>query len=155
MEREWLIMGNVKVLIQKWVAVITMIVIFLGQYAITGYLATSYAIDLLATQSNNVQFRAYFKNGEEELTEIERSIDSHDLKLKIDVAVKTEGYFNGQISFQNAGFKLTEATANNYIREIFTDISEWDPEVKHVNEEEIKKFEKKEERKYRYNQRKK
>lgn len=118
MEREWLIMGNVKVLIQKWVAVITMIVIFLGQYAITGYLATSYAIDLLATQSNNVQFRAYFKNGEEELTEIERSIDSHDLKLKIDVAVKTEGYFNGQISFQNAGFKLTEATANNYIREI-------------------------------------
>ena len=111
-------MGNVKVLIQKWLAVITMLVIILGQYAITGYLATSYAIDLLATQSNNVQFRAYFKNGEEELTEIESSIDSNNLKLKIDVAVKTEGYFNGKISFQNAGFKLTEAVTNNYIREV-------------------------------------
>ena len=44
---------------------------------------------------------------------------------------------------------------NNYIREIFTDTSEWDPEVKHLNEDEIKKFEKNEERKYRYAQRKK
>ena len=43
---------------------------------------------------------------------------------------------------------------NNYIREIFTENSEWDPEVKHINEEEIKKFEKKEERKNRYAQRK-
>ena len=32
---------------------------------------------------------------------------------------------------------------NNYIREIFTENSEWDPEVKLINDEEIKKFEKK------------
>ena len=33
--------------------------------------------------------------------------------------------------------------SNNYIREIFTENSEWDPEVKLINDEEIKKFEKK------------
>ena len=74
-------MGNVKVFIQKWVAISILLVIILGQYAITGYLATSYAIDLLATQSENVQFRAYFKNGEEEITEVQSSIDAKNLKL--------------------------------------------------------------------------
>jgi len=111
-------MGNVKVFIQNWVAIMIILVILLGQYAITGFLATSYAIDLLATQSDNVQFRAYFKNGEEELTDIEKSIDAKDIKLKIDVAVKNEGYFNGKISLQDAGFKLGQATANDYIKEI-------------------------------------
>ena len=111
-------MGNVKVFIQKWVAIMIILVILLGQYAITGFLATSYAIDLLTTQSDNVQFRAYFKNGEEELTDIEKSIDAKDIKLKIDVAVKNEGYFNGKISLQDAGFKLGQATANDYIKEI-------------------------------------
>ena len=115
-------MGDVKTIIQKWIAILIILVIFLGQYAITGYLATSYAIDLLATQSENVQFRAYFKNGEEELTEIERSIDAKDLKLKIDVAVKNEGYFNGQISLANAGFKFDEVTDNNYISKIENNI---------------------------------
>ena len=62
-------------------------------------------------------------------------------------------YYGGNYSRQPN--KRIIVDENNYLREIFTDTSEWDPEVKHVNEEEIKKFEKKEERKYRYNQRKK
>ena len=115
-------MVNLKAIIQKWVAILIILVLFMGQYAITGFLATSYAIDLITTQSNNVQFRAYFKNGEEELTEIQSSIDAKDLRLKIDVAVKNEGYFNGQISFENAGFILNEATANNYINKIENNI---------------------------------
>ena len=111
-------MKNLKVIIQKVVAVLTVFIIIMTQYVITGILETTYAIDLLATQSTNVQFRAYFKNGEEELTEIESDISSKDLKLKIDVAVKNEGYFNGQISLENTGFNITQATENNYIKEI-------------------------------------
>ena len=49
-------MGDVKTIIQKWIAILIILVLFMGQYAITGFLATSYAIDLLATQSENVQF---------------------------------------------------------------------------------------------------
>ena len=62
-------------------------------------------------------------------------------------------YYGGNYSRQPN--KRIVVDENNYLREIFTETSEWDPEVKHVNEDEIKKFEKKEERKYRYNQRKK
>ena len=47
-----------------------------------------------------------------------KEITAKDIKLKIDVAVKNEGYFNGQISLENAGFRLTQATENNYIREV-------------------------------------
>ena len=90
-------MEKVKTIFQKVVAVLTAFIILMTQYVITGLIETTYAIDLLATQSNNVQFRAYFMNGEEEVTEIEKEINAKDLKLKIDVAVKNEGYFNGQI----------------------------------------------------------
>jgi hypothetical protein len=44
---------------------------------------------------------------------------------------------------------------NNLIRDIYTDVTEWQPVVKKISSEDIKKFEKKEERKIRYVQRKK
>jgi SWI/SNF-related matrix-associated actin-dependent regulator of chromatin subfamily B protein 1 len=44
---------------------------------------------------------------------------------------------------------------SNLIRDIFSDSSEWQPSVKRISNEDIKKFEKKEERKTRYAQRKK
>ena len=115
-------MKNVKIIIQKTVAILIAFVIIMTQYVITGIIETTYAIDLLATQSENVQFRAFFKNGEEELTEIERSIDAKDLKLRIDIAVKNEGYFNGNISLENAGFNLKQATANDYIDRVENNI---------------------------------
>ena len=111
-------MESLKVIIKKTVAILTAFIIIISQYMIAGLIETTYAIDLLATQSDNVQFRAYFLNGEEELTEIESSIDTKNLKLKIDVAVKNEGYFNGQIALENAGFRFTQPTANSYINKI-------------------------------------
>ena len=111
-------MERVKTIMKKILAILIAFVIIMSQYVITGLIEATYAIDLLATQHNNVQFRAYFRNGEEELTEIEKSIDAKDVKLKIDVAVKTQGYFNGQISLENAGFKITEATENSYINRV-------------------------------------
>ena len=111
-------MERIRVILKKIVAVLIAFVIIMSQYVVTGLIEVTYAIDLLATQNDNVQFRAYFKNGEEELTEIERSIDAKDLKLVIDVSVKNEGYFNGQISLENAGFKIVQATENNYINRV-------------------------------------
>lgn len=45
--------------------------------------------------------------------------------------------------------------SNETFRDIFTDNSDWQPTLKRISVEEIKKFEKKEERKSRYAQRKK
>ena len=111
-------MENVKAIIKKTIAILTVFILILTQYVITGLIEATYAIDLLATQNANVQFGAYFKNGEEETTEIERSIDAKDIKLKIDVAVKEQGYFNGNISLENAGFKIKGATENSYINKV-------------------------------------
>ena len=111
-------MENVKAIIKKTIAILTVFILILTQYVITGLIEATYAIDLLATQNANVQFGAYFKNGEEETTEIERSIDAKDIKLKIDVAVKEQGYFNGNISLENAGFRIKGATENSYINKV-------------------------------------
>lgn len=45
--------------------------------------------------------------------------------------------------------------ASNIIRDVYFDSSEWQPYVKKITSDEIKKLEKKEERKIRYTQRKK
>jgi len=45
--------------------------------------------------------------------------------------------------------------ASNIIRDVYFDSSEWQPYVKKISSDEIKKLEKKEERKIRYTQRKK
>jgi hypothetical protein len=53
-------------------------------------------------------------------------------------------------------YKLNKkADLNILIRDIYTDTTEWQPCVKKISNEDIKKFEKKEERKIRYVQRKK
>jgi hypothetical protein len=48
-----------------------------------------------------------------------------------------------------------QADLNALIRDVYTDTTEWQPTVKKISSEDIKKFEKKEERKIRYVQRKK
>jgi len=45
--------------------------------------------------------------------------------------------------------------SSNVIRDVYIDTSEWQPYVKKITTDEIKKLEKKEERKIRYTQRKK
>jgi hypothetical protein len=44
---------------------------------------------------------------------------------------------------------------SNILRDVYFDTTEWQPVVKKISNEEIKKLEKKEERKIRYTQRKK
>ena len=103
-------MKKVSKIIQKVVASMIVFVMTMAQCAIVGFSAISYAVDMIATNNDNVQFKAYF----------ETSIEEANLKLKIDVAVKNEGYLNnGQISMQNAGFKIKEEQAQNeYVEKI-------------------------------------
>ena len=111
-------MENMKQVIQKTIAVLIILTMIMVQYAIVGFTAITYAIDLVSTKNENVKFKAYFLEQEKETATIERNIDSNDLKLYIDVSVKNEGYFNGTISLENAGFKIKDGTINNNIKEI-------------------------------------
>lgn len=112
-------MENMKQVIQKITATLIIFTMIMVQYAIVGFTAITYAIDLISTNNENVRFKAYFVEQDKETATVEKSIDSKDLKLNIDVAVKNEGYFNGTISLENAGFKIKDETnTNNYIKEI-------------------------------------
>jgi SWI/SNF-related matrix-associated actin-dependent regulator of chromatin subfamily B protein 1 len=92
--------------------------------------------------------------GNEFVVRITHSIREQILEYQKAANNERNNYFYGGNYYRQPNKKNVVDT-NNYIREIFTENSEWDPEVKHINEEEIKKFEKKEERKNRYAQRKK
>ena len=90
--------------------------------------------------------------GTEFIVPITHSIREQILEYQKSASSERNNYFYGGNYYRQPN-KKNIVDSNNYIREIFTDTSEWDPEVKHINEEEIKKFEKKEERKNRYAQR--
>lgn len=130
-------MKELTIIIQKVIASILVFVMTMAQCAILGFSAVSYAVDMLATNSNNVEFKAYFKAENEETTTVDSNINSNDLKLQIDVAVKNEGYFNGQISLENAGFKFKEDSANEYIKKVENGIIY----LEQINAEEMVKIE--------------
>ena len=111
-------MKEFKIVIQKLIATIVIIVMTMMQCYMLGYAAVTYAIDMLATNSDNVVFKAYFKDGNEEKVTLNSDTEAKNLKLYIDVAVKNEGYFNGKISLQDSNFRFKEDAKNNYIDKI-------------------------------------
>lgn len=61
------------------------------------------------TGEENVIFEAYFENENgERINQIEKSINSEDIRLHIKVEVKNEGYLNGQLELRNANFKFKQ-----------------------------------------------
>lgn len=94
--------------------------------------------------------------GSEFVLPICHSIREQILELqKTVVNEKKTYYYNGYYT-KNSGYNhKSVVNKDNYLRDIYTDNSEWQPNVKQISLDEIKKFEKKEERKTRYAQRKK
>ena len=123
-------------ILQKVIAMAIIFALIMAEYAIIGITAISYAIDMIATNNDNVEFVAYFKNENEEVTEIESKIDE-EKKLNIDVTVRNEGYFKGQISLQDAGFRIKEVLPNEGIEKFENGIIY----LKQINADEIVKLE--------------
>lgn len=87
-------------------------------FVFVGSSLISYALDDISTNNKNVEFGVYFKddNGGQ-VSSIEKSVYSEDIKLGIHLKVKQQGYFNGKIELQNSNFTLKE-TQNDYINKI-------------------------------------
>ena len=83
-----------------------------------GVAAVSYAIDVMQTNNNNVEFSAYFLNSNgEKVEKIEENIDKQELYLYVDVAVKNEGYLNeGKITLDNSNFIIKQENTNSNIK---------------------------------------
>ena len=72
----------------------------------------SYAIDDISTNVKNIEFGAYFKDANgQKVTQLQPS--NTETNLVLEVTVKQEGYFNGQINLGEANFKLKEIVGNS------------------------------------------
>ena len=89
--------------------------------------------------------------GTEFILRISHSIREQILEYQKAAVNEKKNYFQ---RFSNTGNFKNKIDENNYLRDIYNGDSEWQPEVKQISVEEIKKFEKKEERKNRHARRK-
>ena len=64
-----------------------------------------------------------------------------------------KSFHSGHYGKTNSSYRVINV--NNYLRDIYSENSEWQPHIKQISQDEIKKFEKKEDRKTRHDQRKK
>lgn len=111
-------MKQLKQISNALVATLTIIILTIIDFAIIATNVVSYAIGVIKTNSENVEFLTYFINEEGEKVEsIEAEIESM-YELYIEIAIKNEGYFNGQISLEDENFKFINNTDNEHINEI-------------------------------------
>ncbi len=78
----------------------------------------SYAADSASTNNPNVEFEAYFKDQDgNKVTKLEKENIQEETFLYLNLNVKKEGYFNGEISLENSNFVLKESD-NEYVSKI-------------------------------------
>lgn len=101
-----------------FVVLMLILAMTMTNFVFVGSSLISYAFDDISTNNKNVEFGVYFKddNGGQ-VSSIEKSVYSEDIKLGIHLKVKQQGYFNGKIELQNSNFTLKE-TQNDYINKI-------------------------------------
>ena len=87
-------------------------------FVFVGSSLISYAAGSIATNNQNVEFDAYFKDAEgRAITSLNTFFDNSELYLYLQVNVRKEGYFNGSVVLDKANFILKE-TDSPYINRI-------------------------------------
>ena len=112
-----------KKVLSKLVAIIVIMAMTMSDFALVGANLVSYAVDVAKTTANNVEFSSYFVNENgEKVSKIEKDVDTSDLKMYVEVSVKNEGYFDGEISIENANFKIENNILSETVNKIESNI---------------------------------
>lgn len=105
-------------LMGKICAVLVIFALTVSDFLPVGKAMVSYAIDVVKTNNANVEFSAYFQNeNEEKIKKVEDNIDKEEY-LYVDVSVKNEGYFNGEITISNNNFNIKSDKLSPEVAEI-------------------------------------
>ena len=105
-------------LINKICAILAIFALTVADFLPIGQMAVSYAIDAVKTNNANIEFSAYFQNENGEKVENkEVNIDKEEY-LYVDVSVKNEGYFNGEIKLADNNFNIKTDKLSEGIAEI-------------------------------------
>lgn len=84
----------------------------------------------------NVEFSSYFVTEQgEELSSIEKAINSEDIKLAVRIKVKEQGYLNGKIELKNENFKFKQEQIEG-----IEEIKDKEVILKQINSHEILEF---------------
>ena len=86
--------------------------------SIVSYAASAIS-ETKSTSHKNVEFMAYFKDSDgNKVSSLDEKTNSEDMKMYLQVSVKQNGYFNGQISLKNSNFKFKTDIENEIVNKI-------------------------------------
>ena len=102
------------------IAIILIVTLTIADFLVLTVNAVTYAIEVISTtNNNNVEFLAYFVTEEgEKVTKQDAKMNVEDLKLKLEVSVNNEGYFNGKVTLKESNFKLKSDSYSDGISKI-------------------------------------
>lgn len=125
-------------IIQKVLAIVVIFVMTMANLSVVGTGLISYAIDTAEVNNQNVEFKAYFLDGNQSL-ETSASIEKKDLMIAIEVGVKKDGYLsNAKIELgDNSNFRFKTDIKNDFI----TSIDEKSISFNQINDGDSKKIE--------------
>ena len=124
------------------VIIILITILFADFFALSSGIKT-YALQLNSETNNpNVEFLAYFKDGEEKVDSIDKSIKENDVRLYAEIKVKKEGYLKEnsvKISIENNNFNIKDEIlpSNTHIKSIEGNVVN----LKQINNDETVKIE--------------
>ena len=106
---------------KKVCAIAILVAMMVCNFFIVGKEAVSYALDTIKTNSDNVKFTAYFLNENgEKVSQTEKTILEGEETLYVEIEVKNEGYFNGELSLDSSNIEIDR----NHVSELIQEISE-------------------------------
>ena len=101
---------------------ISMIILLIMTLTLTNFIFVgssliSYAASAVETNNKNIEFDAYFVNGDnQEISSVDMA-NQEDIYLYMQIQVKQEGYFNGKVTIEDSNFSLKN-TDSSYVNKI-------------------------------------
>ena len=101
---------------------ISMIILLIMTLTLTNFIFVgssliSYAASTIETNNRNIEFDAYFVNGNNQAISSIDMANQEDIYLYMQINVKQEGYFNGKVTIEDSSFSLKD-TDSSYVNKI-------------------------------------
>ena len=96
------------------VVILLIMTLTMSNFIFLGSSLISYAVDTRSTNHKNIEFGAYFKNDNgQKITTLERNANMEEVSLYLDINVKEEGFFVGQVKLQNSNFNVVNSESEH------------------------------------------
>lgn len=110
-------------ILQVITSILLIITLTMANFLLLCVDAVTYAADVIngnsSTNHKNIDFIAYLKNEEgDKVSNLDVVSNTENLKLYLQISLKNQGYFNGNITLDTANFKFISENTSNDINKI-------------------------------------